>query len=176
MGQLLPMLTAPYPSATGRQTQALWCSSHRPDISSLMKSISAFMGKTAALKVHTAPFLDTPKGSAQSKKMSSSTSVANEAKECISPRTLLMWVHTSIEKWARKTDMLQNISTKCNVNMKSACLKKWCTNWNGRQSLHCVFYWRHSKEQISHSEVWESADRSRRSVRMTGQVPWATVW
>lgn len=81
------------------------------------------MGKTAALKVHTAPFLDTPKGSAQSKKMSSSTSVANEAKECISPRTLLMWVHTSIEKWARKTDMLQNISIKCNVNMKSACLK-----------------------------------------------------
>lgn len=48
--QLFPMLTAPYPSATVRQTQALWRSSHRPHISSLMKSISASVGKTAALR------------------------------------------------------------------------------------------------------------------------------
>lgn len=67
MGQLLPMPTAPDPSATARQTHSLRRSSRRPDISSLKKSISASMGKTAAL-VHAALFLDTPKGSAQRKK------------------------------------------------------------------------------------------------------------
>lgn len=58
-------------------------------------------------------------------------------------------------------------------------LKNWLSF--GKQDSDCIFWferlhWRHSTEQISYNKVWESADRSRRSVQMAGQVPWATVW
>lgn len=97
------------------------------------------------------------------------------------PRTLLMWVQMSTKSRSEKPTIRCETSPRYQViikNKKKQHIKLigfWKTRFGPFIWLEKL-HWRHSTAQISFSKAGESADRSRRSGQMTGQVPGATVW
>lgn len=112
------------------------------------------------------------------KKKFSSTSVVNEAKECNSPEASLCGF-----KQTQKSSEEETVSVKpcCKVSTSEQICMNVVTRFGkkrqkDRDIWQETLYWRNSEHKKGHSKVWQSADRSRGSVQMTGQVPWATVW
>lgn len=158
MGQLLSMLTAPYPSATANKRGPSDTAATGPTLALSWSLFQPPWAKQLPYGPHHTVFRHSKRFSSKKKKNVLPYICCQWSKGMHFPRTLLMWVQTSTKKQVRTTNhTLQNISSKYYVivyNKNTKELKEQGLLFDRRPSL----------------KTFHRADKLQSSMRISRQV------